>query len=355
MRALPGKKNDPGNAPAGGILRGLPVLFMLLACFLSAALTGCGKKDDTQEVLVKPDGEEHPVSVSEMTEGSGSGRSVYLVVPSEEGTALDEIQILTEAAVEAGASMTVLNYMNDPIAEAAAIELAVREKASVILCDNIDETQTLRGIRKAKENNIPVFLLGRGIESMGMASAQILTERYTCVRKMGEEYAAENKKGSAYVMVRSTGTEDDLAEAFSSVMAGRTGFAELGSSVTNGQEEGEAYDAAWELLHEHPNADTIVCVTSVQALAAADAAADQGLHLRVMCLAGDTDEIVQYVEEGKIYAAIVKPAAELAKRAARSLGEYLSTGELPGTECYYIQGEIRRSGSGESAQSEPEE
>jgi len=341
------KKDD--RAGAGSRFRGLPALFTLLI-LLAASLAGCGKKTGGEEILVKPAGEEHPVTVIETADaesGDSGKQTVYFVVPSEEGPSLTEIRILTEAALEEGVSMMVLNYMNDPIAEASAIEQAVSEGAAVIICDNIDETQTLRGIRSAKKKGIPVFLIGRGVDSMGMASAQILTESYTCVRKMGEEYVSGRKKGAAYVVLNTSGTENDLAEAFSSVMEGRTGFQELDSAVCDGQNAGEAYDAAWELMHAHPNADTIVCVTSVQALAAADAAADQGLSPMVMCLSGDTDEIVQSVEQGRVHAAIVKPAKKLAERAALSLKEYLETGELPDSECYYVQGEIRISGDTE--------
>ena len=352
MSFLPGKQNKTENTCAGIARHGFYML-IVLTVLAAVLVSGCGKKDSGEDVLVKPVGEEHPVSVFETAdapegEKEKGGKSVYLIVPSEDGPSEAEISILTNMAVEMRASMTVLNYMNDPIAEASAIEQAVRENAAVIICDNIDETHTLRGIRSAKEKNIPVFLIGRGIDTLGMASAQILTESYTCVRKMGEEYVKSKKKGAAYVMMRSDGTEDDLAEAFSSVMTGKTGFQELESAVCDGRDAEASYDTAWDLLHEHSNADTIVCVTTIQTEAAVNAAADLGLSPSVLCLSADTDRIVQYVDEGKVYAAIVKPAEELAERAALSLREYLETGELPGTECYYVQGEIRVFESGGS-------
>ncbi|MBQ6468835.1 MAG: substrate-binding domain-containing protein [Lachnospiraceae bacterium] len=347
MSFLHGAKTENGSS--GGRAQHGFWFLLLLAAFSAFVLCGCGGRENSEEVLVKPAGEEHPVSVVETGEQPEDGEedrrtSVCLVVPSEDGPAASEIRILTEKAVEMHASMKVLNYMNDPIAQASAIEQAVREGASVIICDNMDETNTLRGIRRAKEKNIPVFLIGRGIDTLGMASAQILTESYTCVRKMGEEYTKEKKKGAAYVIMHTSGSEDDLAEAFTSVMTGKTGFQELESAVCDGQDADESYETAWELLHSHPNADTIVCVTTAQTEAAVAAAADLGQEPLILCLSADTDRIVQYVDEGKVCAAIVKPAEELAERAALSLEEYLKTGELPGTECYYIQGEIRWNG-----------
>ena len=347
-------------------LRALLLLFLIGTVLISS---GCGSRDDSGNIPIKPDGEDHPVSEAalpetdegddddddddddedagagssheENTAGDGSPGLVYLIVPSEEGTARKEMVILTQAAKEAGADIVILNYMNDPIAEANAIEQAVRENANLIICDNIDEIQTVRGIKSAKEKNIPVMLLGRGIETLGMASFQILTESYTCVRKMGERYAGERKKGGAYVMLRGDNQLEDLAEAFSSVILRYTGIKELESVSCDERDAMAAYDTAWELLNAHKNADTVICGNSVQTQAAVDAAADLSLSPQILCLSGDTDLIVDYVEEGKVHAAIVKPTEALAEEAAKRMKDYFETGEMPLTECYYIAGEIR--------------
>ena len=370
-----------------GRISALFVVLLLVLLLISA----CGKRTDSEEVLIAPDGESHPVEVADVPlqyapegedngtedpeddeeengskdsedgkEDKGSkgkskrnrsgkndpmtvspenpGGMLYLILPSNEGPSLTEKSIITAASGASG--IVVLNYAGDPFAEANAFEKAIREKASLIVCDNIDETQTIRGVKRAKEAGIPVILMGRGIDIVGMASSQILTESYSRIRVMGEDYAVFTDKRAVYAILVGEGTARDLADAFDSVMKRYSDMTLAASVSCDEQDEDSAYNTVWDLIREHPEIDTIVAYNTVQARAAMNAAADLGSDVRILCLAGDSDFIRTCVENGKIHAAIVKPAEELARVVAEQIEVFYETGELPGTECIYVQGEL---------------
>lgn len=317
--------------------RSLSVILLLLLY-----LTACGK--EKEEVLIAPSGEEHPVETIEgAEEGEAAGTetySLYAVLPASEGPSAAERSVLRGAAEECGASFTALSYAGDPIGMANAFERAIRENASLIVCDNIDDTQTLRACRRAKEAGIPVILLGRGLDTMGIASYQVLTESYSCVRILAEKYLSYKKNRAACAVLLGEGTGGDLPEAFISVMQGKSGVTLSGEIFCDEQDKDAAYEAAWDLLNECRGADTVVCYNTVQTKAAIEAMGDLGRSMNVLCLNGDSGEVRSLIEEGKVWGAIVEPAETIAEKAAEQIKNYFLTGELPGSECFYVQGEI---------------
>ena len=228
MKSCAGRKERRKDARFSGQGKtGRTSALFVVLMFVLLLISACGKRTDSEEVLIAPDGESHPVEVADVPlqyapegedngtedpedsedgkEDKGSkgkskrnrsgkndpmtvspenpGGMLYLILPSNEGPSLTEKSIITAASGASG--IVVLNYAGDPFAEANAFEKAIREKASLIVCDNIDETQTIRGVKRAKEAGIPVILMGRGIDIVGMASSQILTESYSRIRVMG--------------------------------------------------------------------------------------------------------------------------------------------------------------------------
>ena len=98
--------------------------FLCLLLVLVLVLNGCGAKKE--EILIAPDGEEHPVETieggEENTEEGGAAvvPVLYAVLPSGRGPSATEREILKAAAEEAGARFTALSYAGDPIAMANA-------------------------------------------------------------------------------------------------------------------------------------------------------------------------------------------------------------------------------------------
>ncbi len=308
------------------------------------------EEDSTETEVPYP---EDPLSSEESeAEDDGSpvipsedpGAKFYLILPTAGGPSAREEELIRKAADEAGIEIIVKYYEHDANAQTEAFNEAVDIGASLIVCDNADNEQTERSCRAAKDAGVPVFLLNRGIDMMGVAGLQILTDSYSCVRELGERFVEQVAEHSKYIEVLGLTGSYDISEAFSMSVAGYPGMEMVASDMADENDASASYDLCWNLISAHPEADAIVCYNALQASEAADAAADLGREMTVLCLFGDNDEIVDLVQANRVFATVVKPAAEIAELASERILSYLTTGIMPADEVVFVRGEVITSG-----------
>ena len=286
-----------------------------LTVCLALLLAACGKS------TIKPvpadsilGSEEASAQISEMTGEEGlselpgemitpevPGEKIYVILPSLTGQSAVMCDAFEEAAKEAGIELVVRSSERDLAKQQAAFDEALQVKASLIVCDNLDDQVTTSSVSQAKAAGIPVFLVNRGIDTLGLASAQILTDNFSCVRELGEEFISFKKDRSVYVELDGAGGAYDITEAFGVALAGHRDMVLARSAVCDEYDKDKSYDLIWEMLHDTPDADSLVCYNTTQTRAGLEAAADLGMDLTVECVHGVEEEVGSLIGSGKVF------------------------------------------------------
>ena len=278
-------------------------------------------------------------SVPETSGAGGDEVLLYLILPSETGLSAQEEAIVLSGAKTAGYKVTVKIHNGDEAVQEKAFEEAIANGAAAVICDNVDTDSTLSCVQKAKNAGIPSFLINKGIASTGIAAAQIITDRYSCISRLAQVFAEHQNKECKYAMMTDDEDEDcsDAAAIFKEQMAAFSGMQLVVTEDTgSGADAGET---AKRLLSDHPQLQAIVCVNSSQAEAAAGILQEESnTGVTVICLDGNDDAVSTQVLSGAIYAAVVKPAQKLAKQAITAVTDYFSRGTVGENEFQYITG-----------------
>ena len=319
-------------------------------------LTGCGKTEspetavengpviETQEAEAAPETTENAAEQKNESSTDIPAEDpeavIYLILPSEEGQSKVEEDEIASKVQAAGLTLVVKNCNRSIDEQNKAFDEAINAGARLIICDNSDVEQTTLKVESAGTAGIPVILMNRGIDSMGLAASQILTDNYSCVTKLGEKLIEYKNGTSNYIEVLGSNSSYDITEAFSDVMSGNEGMVMVRSDIADENDEQDSYNVIWDMLNDTPDADMLVCYNVTQTKAGISAAADLGRTITVVCLYGDDDSITELVNNGSVYATVVKPGEELAKTAADQVHTYINTGELPSSELVYVQGNI---------------
>ena len=319
-------------------------------------LTGCGKTEspetavengpviETQEAEAAPETTENAAEQKNESSTDIPAEDpeavIYLILPSEEGQSKVEEDEIASKVQAAGLTLVVKNCNRSIDEQNKAFDEAINAGARLIICDNSDVEQTTFKVESAGTAGIPVILMNRGIDSMGLAASQILTDNYSCVTKLGEKLIEYKNGTSNYIEVLGSNSSYDITEAFSDVMSGNDGMVMVRSDIADENDEQDSYNVIWEMLKDTPDADMLVCYNVTQTKAGISAAADLGKTITVVCLYGDDDSITELVNNGSVYATVVKPGEELARTAADQVDTYINKGELPSSELVYVQGNI---------------
>lgn len=266
--------------------------------------------------------------------------SVYLIIPSMEGQSAVEAEQISQKVKAAGIPIIVKCYNRSIDKQTEAFEEAIKENASLIVCDNGDVDRTTIETEKAKAAHIPVILLNRGIDGMGIANTQIITDTYSCVMELGKEFIELMDGSCNYIEVQGSNSSFDITEAFADVMSGGSDMFMTRSDIAPETDAKASYDIIWDMINESPDADAVVCYNTMQTKAAMQAAGDLGRDMVFVCLYGDDDEIVELVNSGKVFASVIKPGDKIAELAASQVEKYIHTGEFPASELTYVKGSV---------------
>ncbi len=337
------------------MIRGAEVKKTIMLLVLSALLlAACGKKEEVirPEPVVPDAGEDASVPpaeepaeaaeepAAEIVPAEDPDRKVWLILPAEDGPSASIANAVTAACRNLETEAVVRSYDGDIDRQTEIFGEAIADNARLIVCDNADNEQTTTSVMQAKNADIPVFLLNRGIDTMGAAASQIITDSYSCVRELTEFFIEYKGGHSGYVEILGSGSSFDVTEAFHAAIAGSRGMALLASDLADENDEADSYSVIWEMLRGTPEADTLICSNSLQTKQGLDAAADLGMDISVVCLLGDDDSIRDLVEEGKVLASVVKPVTEIAGIVADQIADYLLRGDLPSDELRFVRGQV---------------
>ena len=178
-----------------------------------------GESKKPEPISIPPDAE--LVEVTPTPQAEEAGRLVYLILPTETGLSLREKEIITETLGASDITVEVRTHEYEAETQSQLFLEAIEAGADLILCDNADPDTTVADVTAAYEAEVPVILMNRGTMSIGSASGQLVTDRFSCMGKLIEVFAKREEGYSRYALLcdRSNMEDSDSADSDSAARA----------------------------------------------------------------------------------------------------------------------------------------
>lgn len=314
----------------------LAMVLMLSVSVLSACTSkeAATEEPEAEEAVVvveeevqEPEAEE-PATEEEALTGGGNNL-IYIITPSHSNPFfLTEAEAAEAKALELGYEVKVVSHDDDATKQSELFETAIAEGAAAIVCDNAGADATVAAVKKAREANIPTFLIDREINEEGVAISQIVANNY------------QGAKGVAEVFVEAMGEEGKYAELLgkeSDTNAGVRSSAfhevidqyedlEMVAQQTANWEQAEAFSKMETILQSNPDIKGVICGNDTMAMGAAAAIEAAGLKDVAIIGVDGSDDVRDEIIKGNITATALQQAALIAQMAVQQADDYLKNG-----------------------------
>lgn len=259
----------------------------------------------------------------------GGSNIIYIITPSHSNPFFKtEAEAADAKAKELGYETKIVSHDDDPTKQAELFETAISDKAAAIICDNAGADATVAAVQKARENNIPTFLIDREINESGIAISQIVANNY------------QGAKGAAEVFVEAMGEEGKYAEllgkesdtnagvrssAFHEVIDQYDGL-EMVAQQTANWEQTEAYSKMETIIQSNPDIKGVICGNDTMAMGASAAIKAAGLKDIAIIGVDGSDDVRDEIKAGNITATALQQAALIAEMSVEQADKYLKEG-----------------------------
>lgn len=312
------------------LLAGIAVVAMMGSMFV-----GCGSKTETtqqpaqtQEVAEQPKEEAKPEEAEKPLTGGGSN-IIYIITPSHSNPFFKtEADAAAAKAKELGYEVKVVSHDDDATKQAELFENAIADKAAAIICDNAGADATVAAVQKARDNNIPTFLIDREINASGVAISQIVANNYQGAKGVAEVFVEAMGEEGKYAEL--LGKESDTnagvrSSAFHEVIDQYPDMVMVAQQTAN-WEQTEAYEKMETILQSHPDIKGVICGNDTMAVGAAAAIKAAGLKdIKIIGVDG-SDEAAAEIKAGTMTGTALQQAALMAEMAVYQADAYLKNG-----------------------------
>lgn len=211
-----------------------------------------GESKKPEPISIPPDAE--LVEVTPTPQAEEAGRLVYLILPTETGLSLREKEIITETLGASDITVEVRTHEYEAETQSQLFLEAIEAGADLILCDNADPDTTVADVTAAYEAEVPVILMNRGTMSIGSASGQLVTDRFSCMGKLIEVFAKREEGFSRYALLcdRSNMEDSDSADSFRDMMFTYPDMVCQVEEDVSGQDEEQLKDTVRQILAGNP-------------------------------------------------------------------------------------------------------
>lgn len=158
----------------------------MLAATMTMSLAACGAKPDTAPAAdagTKTDAAAATTTPADATAAKaltgGGSNVIYIITPSHSNPFFKtESEAASAKAKELGYEVKAVSHDDSPTKQSELFDNAIADKAAAIICDNAGADATVTAVQKARDNNIPTFLIDREINASGVAISQIVANNY---------------------------------------------------------------------------------------------------------------------------------------------------------------------------------
>ena len=284
--------------------------------------------------------EAEEIAPEDVIEPNAGKQVIYLILATEEGASAVEKDILSSNLSEAGYDVILRCHNYDEEAQNGAFDEAIAVGAGAIVCDNMPGDETQEAVQRAADAGVAVCLLHEGIDRSGVAMAQILTDKASCVGNLADTVMNE-LQDVRFISLSGAKTDSRAVDAMTLLTDAMKKKKALCYAAVTPDTYDETKETVLELLSSYPETNLLLCYNVEQTKAALEAMEGLGLKgVKVVCLNGDRDEIEALVRGGQVEAAVAKPAEELAQTAADMIVRYFKNGTSSINERQYIKGKI---------------
>ena len=299
------------------------MFFVLMALTMMAmAVAGCGGNDKKAAAPAAA------TTTQKALKGGGS-KIIYIITPSHSNPFFKtEADAASAKAKALGYQVKVVSHDDDATKQSTLFDNAISDKAAAIICDNAGADATVAAVKKARDAQIPTFLLDREINGKGIAIAQIVANNYQGAKAIAEVFVEKmGEKGNyAELMGKESDTNAGVrSSAFHEVIDKYKGLKMVAKQTAN-WEQAEAYQKTETILQSHPDIKGIVCGNDTMAMGAIAAVKNAGLKNVAVIGVDGSDEAAAAIKAGTMTGTALQQAARIAEMSVEQADKYLKTG-----------------------------
>lgn len=313
------------------------VLASILAFATISALTACGSSTPAPAASQAP----APAASSEAAKPEapaeeeakaltgGGSNIIYIITPSHSNPFFKtEAEAADAKAKELGYETKIVSHDDDPTKQAQLFETAISDKAAAIICDNAGADATVAAVQKARDNNIPTFLIDREINQSGIAISQIVANNYQGAKGVAEVFVeAMGEKGKyAELLGKESDTNAGVRSSAFHEVIDQYDEMEMVAQQTANWEQAEAYSKMETILQSHPDIKGVICGNDTMAMGASAAIKAAGLSGIAIIGVDGSDDVRDEIKAGNITATALQQAALIAEMAVEQADKYLKEG-----------------------------
>ncbi|GAA1655977.1 D-ribose ABC transporter substrate-binding protein [Actinoplanes couchii] len=270
-------------------------------------------------------------------DGSGSpgesaapaaSKLIVIITPSPDNVFFKAEQDAAAARAESlGYETLVLSHDDDPTKQSQQFDTAISRKAAAIILDNAGADASVTAIQRAKDADIPTFLIDREINKTGVAVAQIVSNNAQGAGLGGQEFAKlmGNKGEYAELLGKPTDTNAGVrSKGYHGVLDQFPDLKMVAQQSAN-WDQAEALQKTQTILQAHPNIKGIIAGNDTMALGAYAAVQAAKKDIVVVGFDGSPD-VVSSIQKKAIRATVLQPASKIAQMAVDQADVYIKAG-----------------------------
>ena len=229
-------------------------------------------------------------------------------------------------AKELGYEAKIFDSQNNTALEADHFDNVIVSGFDAILFNPTDADGSVVNVKKAKEAGIPVFCMDREINSLDAATSQILSDSYSGSVSIGAYFAKElNKEGNYVELLGLVGDNNTWARSngFHSVVDNYPNLKMVAQQNAD-FDRNKALEVMESIIQAHPDIQGVFCGNDAMAMGAYQALVGAGMADSVKVFGFDgADDVVNAIQEGKIWATGMQFPSTMAERAAIYADQYI--------------------------------
>ena len=292
--------------------------FCAAICAACLLMTGCG-------------GEAPAKTDSAKTLTGGGSNTMYIIMPPPTNPFFKiEAEVAEAKAKSLGYDTKILIHNDDVATQSDLFDEAINGKAAAIICDNASSNATVIPIKKAREANIPTFLIDREITEKDLAISQIVADNYQGAKGIAEVFVEAMGETGTYVELlgRETDTNAHIrSAAFHEVIDAYPNM-KMVAQQTAHREQIEATEVMERILQDNPDIKGLVCGNDTMAVGALTAIKNAGLLGKVIVIGLDgSDDAAEAIKAGNMLGTALQQAKVMAESAVEQADKYLKEGK----------------------------
>lgn len=260
---------------------------------------------------------------------------IAIITPSHDNPFYKAEAVGAEAkAKELGYETLILQHDDDPTKQSQLVDTAIGRGAKAIILDNAGSEASIAAVQKAKDANVPSFLIDREINASGIAVSQIVSNNYQGAQLGAEEFVKLMGEEGNYVEL--LGRESDLnagtrSKGYHDVIDEYPDMKMVAQQSANWSQT-EAFSKMQSILQANPDIKGVISGNDTMAMGAWAALEAAGRKDVIVVGFDGSNDVRDSIKAGGIKATVLQPAYAQAQMAVVQADEYIKTGKGPAEE-----------------------